>query len=193
MKILMVLSDNTFPPDIRVKKEANALISAGYKVFLIARKGKDQIKKEVVENIHVYRINIPFQTIPWLGGFLYFFIYRYLLLYHILFLSKKYRINVLHVHDLPFALTTCLAGKIIQKPVIFDMHEDYVEMVGWNVKDKKGLRKMIGLLIAKLLELEERICTILSAKILVVVEEEIKRLAEIGVPLEKIEFITHQI
>ena len=29
MKILMVLSDNTYPPDIRVEKEADALLKAG--------------------------------------------------------------------------------------------------------------------------------------------------------------------
>ena len=75
MNILMILSDNIFPPDIRVKKETKALINAGHKIFLIARRGDNQIKKETVDGVHVYRIDYPFRTIPLIGGSLYFFIY----------------------------------------------------------------------------------------------------------------------
>jgi len=72
------------------------------------------------------------------------------------------------------------------------MHEDYVEMVRWNEKDKKRGKK-IGLLITKLLEIEEKICVNLSTKIIVVVEEEAKRLVKMNVPLEKIEVISNTV
>jgi glycosyltransferase involved in cell wall biosynthesis len=191
MNILLILSDNVFPPDIRVRKETRALINAGHNIFLIARRGDNQNKKETVEGVHVYRIDYPFQTIPVIGGFLYFFIYRYFLLFYIVFMSRRYRIDALHVHDLPFALATCIAGKIIQKPVVFDMHEDYVEMVSWGMKGEKGVKKNIELLLSKTLKIEERIGIALSTKILVVVEEEIKRLNTMGIPSEKIEVISN--
>lgn len=187
----MILSDNIFPPDIRVKKETKALIDAGHEIFLIARRGDNQIKNEIVEGVHVYRIDYPFRTIPLIGGFLYFFIYRYFLLFYIMLMSKKYSVDALHVHDLPFALATCMAGKIIQKPVVFDMHEDYVEMMSWGMKGKKGAKKTVSALMSKILEIEERMCIALSTKILVVVEEEIKRLTAMGVPSDKIEVISN--
>lgn len=185
----MVLSDNTFPPDIRVKKETKALIEAGHEIFLIARRGSNQTKREIVNGVHVYRINSPHHNIPLIGSFF----YRYCMFFHIIttFISKKRNLDVLHVHDLPFALATCLAGKIIGKPVVFDMHEDYVEMLFWGTKEKKGLKKIKGSLKSKILEIEEKMCLSLSTKIIVVVEEEIKRLVEMGVPLEKIEVISN--
>ena len=189
----MVLSDNTFPPDIRVKKETIALINAGHKIILIARRGANQVKEETIGGVHVFRINYPLRTIPLLGGFLYFFIYRYLLLFRIILLSREYKIDVLHVHDLPYALTTCLAGKIMLKPVVFDMHEDYVGMIAGSMKRIKGPKRYIMVLISKILETEERICIALSTKILVVVEEEIERLCVTGVSFEKIEVIPNTV
>ena len=155
MNILMVLSDNTFPPDIRVKKETRALIEAGHKIFLIARRGPNQTKKEIVNGVYVYRISSLYHNIPMIGSFL----YRYCMFFRIItiFMSKKRNLDVLHVHDLPFALATCLAGKIIRKPIVFDMHEDYVEMLFWGTKEKKRLKKIKGSLKSKILEIEEKI------------------------------------
>jgi len=75
MNILMILSDNTFPPDIRVKKEAGALIGDGHKVSLIAVRGKGQSKSELVEDVSVFRYSCSF--------LLYLLIYRYLIFFHI--------------------------------------------------------------------------------------------------------------
>jgi len=181
----MVLSDNTFPPDIRVKKEAKALTKAGHKVFLVCRKGKNQVKSEIVEGVRVYRLDFPLQYIPKIGNLLYFSIYRYLLILFVIFIVEKYKIDVLHVHDLPFALATCIPGKILRKPVIFDMHEDYVDMVRYGISRQTKLNALL----LKLLEIEEKLCLRFSTKIIVVTEEERERLAKLGIPEEKIEVI----
>lgn len=190
MNILMVLSDNTFPPDIRVKKETEALIAVGHKIALIARRGDNQTKKELLNGVNVYRIDYPLWTsIRLIRGFLYFVIYRYLVFFHILFLSKKFNVDALHVHDLPFASATCLAGKIVGKPVVYDMHEDYVEVMSYDIKDlSRGLRLLCSIYL-KALEIEEKLACKLSSRIIVVVEEEVNRLASMSVPLEKIEVI----
>ena len=181
MNILMVLSDNTFPPDIRVKKEAKSLIDAGHRVFLICRRGANQAKSEVVNGVYVYRISFPFSSIPRIFSFLYLTIYRFIIIPYILFIAKRHKIDVLHVHDLPFALATCIVGKILKKPVVFDMHEDYIAMMLYGSKNNFKVR-----ILSKILEIEEKIVLKLSTKIIVVVEEEIRRLVRLGVPIHKI-------
>jgi len=197
MKILMVLSDNTYPPDIRVKKEAKVLLKDGNKVFLLVKKGKGQFKEEVVEGVHVYRFDRSFlESIvlksALIGNLLYFFIYRYLILFDIMSLSKKHKVDVLHVHDLPYALATCIAGKLLHKPVVFDRHENYVSMFVATLDRKKLVRGMIfGVLISKMLDFEERICLRLASKIIVVVEEMRKRIMIRGVPPNKVVVVSN--
>lgn len=54
MKIGMLL-DKTFPPDIRVEKEARALIKAGHQIHLLAIQKRGQPLEETVENLQVHR------------------------------------------------------------------------------------------------------------------------------------------
>jgi len=181
--VLMILLEKKFPPDIRVEKEAKTLINTNYEIHLIARRNKNQIKKEILKGIYVNRFFCPQPLI--------LIICRYLILFQLVRLSRKYHIDVLHVHDLPSALATCLTGKIIHKPVILDLHEDYTAMINYKLKRQKGIKKIILTIFSKLLEIEERIVLALSTKIIVVVEEEIGRLTKMGVPLEKIEVISN--
>ena len=60
-KILMIV-ENSFPQDTRVRNEANKLSNAGYKVCVIAKKYPNQPNKENISDIHVYRV-------PWFEVF----------------------------------------------------------------------------------------------------------------------------
>ncbi|MEM2097600.1 MAG: glycosyltransferase family 4 protein [Methanothrix sp.] len=191
MNIQMILSDNLYPPDIRVKKESKSLSKAGHSVFLLCRKGKSQKSEETLDQIKINRVNLPFYDVQSLGGFLYYFLYRYLLVFHIIKTSVKNRADVLHVHDLPLALATCVAGRLLKKPVVFDMHEDYVEMIySWGFKTEKGIKSAAIILLSKILAIEEKFCLKCVDRIIVVVEEEIDRLVKMGYPKEKI-FVVH--
>ena len=58
MKIVMFLNAS-FPSDIRVEKEASALLESDFEVHLVcARKIGEQLS-EVVDGIHVHRIDSP--------------------------------------------------------------------------------------------------------------------------------------
>src|SRR5206468_11454490 len=54
-RILMLL-ENYFPQDTRVKNEADLLTNAGYHVSVIALRRKDQPRREIVSGIEVYRV-----------------------------------------------------------------------------------------------------------------------------------------
>src|ERR1051325_3084712 len=54
-KILMLV-ENNFPQDTRVRNEANLLTSAGYRVSVIALRKKGQPRTELVNGVTVYRV-----------------------------------------------------------------------------------------------------------------------------------------
>src|SRR6202022_5103003 len=54
-RILMMV-ENYFPQDTRVKNEADLLTNAGYHVSVIALQEKGQPRREIVSGIEVYRV-----------------------------------------------------------------------------------------------------------------------------------------
>ena len=54
-RILMLLENLPFPQDVRVRREAYALSSAGYLVTVICPSAKGQPSREVINGVHVYR------------------------------------------------------------------------------------------------------------------------------------------
>src|SRR2546429_8458546 len=66
-RILMLLENMPFPQDLRVRREANALSAAGYRVTVICPAGKDQPHRETVNGVRVYRYPAPRAAIGFLG------------------------------------------------------------------------------------------------------------------------------
>jgi glycosyltransferase involved in cell wall biosynthesis len=182
----MMLSDNTYPPDIRVKKESKALIEAGHNIFLISRKRNTQKKYETVDGIQIQRVNFPFLNNHIFGWEIYKFIFRYIIFLNALLSAKKNKIDAIHVHDLPFAYASCLIGKLLKKPVVLDFHEDYTDMVKWSIKYQKGLRKIVNSIFLHFLSWEEKFAIKNSDRLIVIVEEEKNRRIKDGYPADKI-------
>lgn len=194
MKICMVL-DKSFPPDIRVEKEARSLIRCGYEVHLLCVGEKNET--EIIENIYVHRIFFDkssiIKKILNVGClFNYFYINKWCK--ELLKLHKKENISVFHAHDLSTAPYTLLACKKINTPFILDLHEDYISMQSFNL-ERKNIIRYIGLFLVIIIPLMmwEKISLALSSRIIVVVEEEINRLTAMNVPLDKIEVISNTV
>lgn len=58
-RVLMLLENNPYPQDCRVRRECKALLSAGYQVSVIAPAEPDQPRREIVEGVEVYRYAAP--------------------------------------------------------------------------------------------------------------------------------------
>src|SRR5215467_9069359 len=58
-RILMLLENLPFPQDLRVRREAYALTSAGYPVTVICPSAKGQPSREIVNGVTVYRYPAP--------------------------------------------------------------------------------------------------------------------------------------
>ncbi len=54
-RVLMLLENSTYPEDWRVRREAETLAQAGYRVMVIAPNDGHEPWREVIDAVHVYR------------------------------------------------------------------------------------------------------------------------------------------
>ncbi|MFQ5430402.1 MAG: glycosyltransferase family 4 protein [Phycisphaerae bacterium] len=187
MNILMVLSSHGYPPDRRVEREARDLIRDGHTVFLMARRCAGQAAAEEVDGVHVLRVPLLFQRAGPIGGLWYYFVHRYFILFRILSACRRHRIDALHVHDLPYAFATVLAGKILGIPVVFDMHDHYTFIL--KISYESGAYRWLkpfGFLQLTPLRIEERIACRWATSVIVVGVEHISRITQLGASREKV-------
>ena len=146
-----MILESGFPPDIRVEKEARALVGAGYVVHLLCIGGGEQPGEETIDGLVVHRdiryasqfdrrlrlfeARLRFYSTKWVDGLENFI--------------RQNDIDVLHVHDLPLAGAALKIKERNQKiKVVVDLHENYAAGVNAGVKYEKGLR---GWILRKLL------------------------------------------
>ena len=149
MKVLMLLVDRYFPPDIRVEKEVRALLKAGHEIFLICpNKDKNLVEKEVQGIKVIYLPLIP-NSIKW-----YFYYLQFLILFFHPFWKralektiKQYGIQALHIHDLAMVNTGLQVARKFNIPIIADLHENYPEGVATWSDEWKG--KIVNIIAPK--------------------------------------------
>lgn len=123
-----------YPDDIRVRKEANALIASGFEIMLICYRREGEKEKEMVGGIDVRRVievnNKVTKTFydSWIA-----MTKNHLFFTRILKgIVKDNAIGVFHVHDLPMANTVYKVANKFKIPLVLDLHENYPAMVDFN-------------------------------------------------------------
>jgi len=144
MKICMVLEGH-FPPDIRVEKEAKALISSGHEIYVLSMGRRGMLENENIEGVNVIRI-FPRKDFPnkileysWFSLFFEKPFWRE----HLQKIVRRYKIEVIHVHDLPLVKTAISVAKRFGIPVVADLHENYPEGVRAWREGRKSLKDKI--------------------------------------------------
>ena len=196
MNIGMILNAS-YPADIRVSKEAQSLIRAGYTVHLLCANNGRQPAEETVEGIQVHRINglsKHYQVGVW-------DVINAINFVHPLFwvalrkFVKRHQINVLHVHDLPLAKTAILLGKKRRIPVVVDLHENFPEALSvWFEWKKNPIIRFKNKLFFgyRRWERYERYAVHRADRVVAVVEEMKQRLVEkYAVNPDKITVVTN--
>jgi len=123
-KILMVV-ENSFPSDIRVKKEADVLQRFHDVSVVSLRKKRNEPLREVHEGIQIYRIpELPAFN---MGKVRYILEYAYFTLSAALVFVVTYpfkRYKVVHVHNPPDTLFIVgLLGKLLRTKFVYDHHD----------------------------------------------------------------------
>jgi len=135
-----MLLNAPYPADIRVKKETDALLKAGFEIHLLCLRKNGQADTEVFEGIQVHRIDagknnyqLAFWDVVMSTNFV-----------HPVFkaaarnILKKENIKAVHVHDLPLGGTAISLKKELDIKVVVDLHENYPEALRTWFKWKKN-------------------------------------------------------
>ncbi len=140
-KILMLV-ENYFPQDTRVKNEASLLTDAGYQVTVIALRRQGQAGRETLNRIEVYRLptlelfkktpsanvnrlNLLFVKLKAFLGYVVEYCYftaACLIVSTYIFVSRGF--DVIHAHNPPDTLfLVALPFKLLGKKFVFDQHD----------------------------------------------------------------------
>ena len=150
MNICMVL-EGYFPPDIRVEKEARALISAGHRIFLLSLGKEGMPSVEDINDINIIRIFPPESFLDRVWNFIWFNVFfdRPIWRKTLENIIKQYEIEIIHVHDLPMVNTATTVAKRFNIPIIADLHENFPEgMKAWRKVKMSWKSKIFNLLIS---------------------------------------------
>jgi glycosyltransferase involved in cell wall biosynthesis len=184
-RILMMV-ENYFPQDTRVKNEADLLTDAGYHVSVIALREKGQPRREIVNGIEVYRVphlELFKKTPPanlsrtalfllklrasfgYLLEYCYFTIACFLVTSYV-FVTRGF--DVIHAHNPPDTLfVVAIPFKLLGKKFVFDHHDLCPELYRSRYKTQEGFY-------TGLLRLFER-CSLKLADIAIATNESYKK------------------
>ena len=185
----MILQDD-FPPDIRLEKEISTLKET-FTVHLLCNNKEARERQIESCGAQVFRINRLFflpKKLRILLNMPVFF--SPVWLWSIYKNAKRFRVHVLHVHDLPLAQAAIWVGKLLKLPVIYDMHENYPAVMKIWLKDSKTNFFFKNPYIAGLLD---RSCMRGADQLITVIDERKEQLVKHGVPAQKVHIISNTI
>ncbi|HQI39716.1 MAG TPA: glycosyltransferase family 4 protein [Ignavibacteriaceae bacterium] len=182
-KILMVVY-SFFPEDVRPRREAEALINAGYTVDIICLILPDQTKFENIYGVNTYRINLS-KARSSRRNYIYlygrFFIRSFFLLNR-LFLKNRY--SVIHIHNMPdFLVFLGVIPKLFGSKIILDLHDPTPEMSLTKFANGKDSR------LTKILKWQEKVSIKFAHKIITTNKSFLDRFISRGCPPDKISIV----
>ena len=129
-RITMLVENNPYPQDVRVRAEAEALTRAGHAVTVIAPRAAGQPRRESIADVQVRRFRVPTASSRGPHGFLLEYLVAAIALHLAAIRALLTGATVLHIHNPPDILF--LAGalfRLARRKVIFDHHDLFPETV----------------------------------------------------------------
>lgn len=127
--VVMVVENDTYPADVRVRNEAETLLAAGYRVTVLApRADRAESSSEVINGVEVVRFWLP-ATGQNLRGFLAEYAVAHLQLLRLVFSRLLAGADVLHVNNPPDTLGFLLVlARMFGRRAVFDNHDLFPEL-----------------------------------------------------------------
>jgi len=128
-RVLMLLENQAYPQDHRVRREALALARAGYRVSVVCPATRAQVRHEVVDGVRVYRFRSPAPANGFLGYLREYGYCTAMSFFFSLWIFWREGFDVVHVHNPPdtFAFIGAFF-KLFGKRLVFDHHDLSPEM-----------------------------------------------------------------
>lgn len=123
-RVLLLVENNTYPADFRVRREAEALRDAGYEISVIAPRGPGQPAFEHREGVSLYRFVQPFEGGGVLGYALEFAYATFAMLSLAVRVAITRGVDVVHAANPPDTL--CVVGAVLKlfgTRFVFDHHD----------------------------------------------------------------------
>ena len=182
-KILMVVY-NYFPQDVRPRREAEALIKAGYQVDIICLRLPDQSRTENIFGVNAFRVNISKTRSTrrkYITLYASFFIRSFFKL-NWLFLKNRY--IVIHIHNMPdFLVFLSVIPKLFGSKVILDLHDPMPEIFMTKFSDNDDNR------LTKLLMLQEKLSIKFAHSVITTNKSFVDKFLERGCPSHKVNIV----
>ena len=172
-----MILENEFMTDPRVRREAEYLASEGYRLSVLTPDFNSSALEEKNKNIEIIRFRLrkfifnKFRPLtPSIS------VYTHIWSKQLIRYLEAYKIDILHVHDLPLMKLGIEIGKKYKVPVVGDFHENYseaIKMYYWANTLKGKL-----LINFKKWENLQRYCVKNLTKIVVVADEAVAMFSE---------------
>ncbi len=145
----MLLENNVYPQDVRVRSEAQSLVKAGHHVTVVAPRGDGQARRDRVGGVRVRRFTLPKTPATALG-----YLIEYAIANARLYLAGAWQLirgaRVVHMHNPPDTLFgVAFLARALGRDVVFDHHD-----LGPELFEAKFGKGGIG---ARLMRLFERL------------------------------------
>lgn len=184
-RILMIVENNSYPGDTRVRREALALVDAGFSVTVISPRELGQARRDVVDGVSVYRYPEPTERDSF-WGFVWEFLYSTIAAFFVTFtVWRREGFDVIHVHNPPDTLFVIgLFYRLFGKKFVFD-HHDLAPELYMARTGGKGSKLVYNVL----RWLEKR--TFKASDLVIATNESYKKIAmeRGGVPAERIRIV----
>lgn len=123
-RVLLLVENNAYPFDVRVRREAHALRDAGYQVTVISPRGASQPWIESIDGISVYRFPAPPGGVGVVGYAFEFGYATFVMLLLAAWIVLRKGVDVIHAANPPDTLFIIGAlFKLFGKKFVFDHHD----------------------------------------------------------------------
>lgn len=128
--VVMLLGNNPYPQDERVRREALTLVEHGYTVSVICPRARSQPAAETVRGVHVYRYDQRIQPKGTLGYALEYIHAPLAALKLSVRVLRRHGFDVVHAHNPPdtLVLVGAIYKYLLRKRFVFDHHDIAPEM-----------------------------------------------------------------
>ena len=195
-----MILDKNFPPDIRVEKEAKALIDAGHKVHLLVfmRRHEKGEPEEEIKGIKIHRVPHPREKMSslrnrWNSIKLQTTFVNPYWAKTVELNARKFKWTVLHAHDLQLVGSALSAGKILGIPVVADLHENKPDQYLAKRASYPFFKRLREAVRTNILiwRFYERTALQRCDRVIVVVREMAERLYPYGIPESRIVIVSN--
>jgi len=191
MRILLI-DHGDYPFEVRIQKMCCTLLAAGHEVHLACGNRAARPRCEIIECFRVHRMPALRRALASANSMInlpVFFNPMWFWLLHRV--STLVRPDVIIARDLPMALVVSIYRCVHRVPVVFDFAENYpAALAAWNQSQRASFKSIVlrNVGVARLLE---RLCVRLPVQIIVVCEENARRLQRLGVPARRITIVSN--